>query len=195
MVERILIRPATEPDIAALPDIERRAASIFSPEYLPCNLADVVISTEHHLQAQRCGLLLVALADGIRPVGFAHTVLHGDCLHLLEMDVDPDYHRQGIGTALLNGVRDLALQLGCNSVTLTTYRDVPWNAPWYTRMGFSEFADEDMPSFLNSIIEKEVGMGLDRSKRAAMRWLLNRDAADPDENTTGKEKQSRGSGK
>lgn len=185
MVERILIRPATESDIAALPGIERRAASIFSPEYLPCNLADVVISPEHHLEAQRCGLLLVALADGIRPVGFAHTVLHGDCLHLLEIDVDPDWQKQGIGSALLNGVRDLALQLGCNSVTLTTYRDVPWNAPWYAKMGFNEIDEAEMPAFLRVILEKEVMMGLDRNKRVAMRRLLKPNDAGSVKNAAG----------
>lgn len=185
MVEQFLIRTATEPDIAALPDIERRAATIFSPEYLPCNLADVVISAEHHLQAQRRGLLLVALADGVRPVGFAHTVLHGDCLHLLEIDVDPVCHKQGIGTALLNGVVDMALRRACAAVTLTTYRDVPWNAPWYEKMGFREIAEAEMPAFLRVILENEVMMGLDRKKRVAMRRLLNRNGAGSDKNAAG----------
>ena len=58
-------------------------------------------------------------------------------------DVHPDHGRRGLGARLLRAVLDLARARGCGVVTLTTYRDLPWNAPFYARHGFAEVAPED----------------------------------------------------
>ncbi len=53
-------------------------------------------------------------------------------------------------------------------MTLTTYRDVPWNAPYYARLGFEVVADEDLGPGLRAVRELEVERGLDRWPRVVM---------------------------
>ena len=48
----------------------------------------------------------------------------------------PDYGRRGIGRALLRAAVDWAATRGYDELSLATYRDVPWNAPFYASEGF-----------------------------------------------------------
>lgn len=59
-------------------------------------------------------------------------------------------------------------------MTLTTFRDVPWNAPFYARRGFELLDDTTIGERLQTILEKEAGHGLPRARRCAMRWLVTR---------------------
>ncbi|GAA3138287.1 GNAT family N-acetyltransferase [Nonomuraea salmonea] len=58
-------------------------------------------------------------------------------MHLDQLAVRPERMRQGIGGRLVAAVIDHARACGAPGVTLTTFRDVPWNGPWYARHGFS----------------------------------------------------------
>jgi GNAT superfamily N-acetyltransferase len=81
------------------------------------------------------GFVLVA---GTPPVGFAHVrEVEGDA-HLELLAVRRAHGRQGIGTALVRAAMDEARVRGHRRLTLSTYRDVPWNAPFYERLGFRE---------------------------------------------------------
>ena len=62
--------------------------------------------------------------------------LDDEALHLEELDVLPGHGRQGIGTRLVRALCDGARGRGIAAVTLCTFRDVPWNAPFYERLGF-----------------------------------------------------------
>lgn len=78
------------------------------------------------------------LVSGTPPVGFAHVVeIEGDA-HLELLAVRRDHGRQGIGTALVEAAKAEAWARGHRRLTLSTYRDVPWNAPFYERRGFEE---------------------------------------------------------
>jgi hypothetical protein len=55
------------------------------------------------------------------------------------------------------------------SVTLTTFRDIAWNAPFYARCGFAELADRDLNPRLAAIRVREAALGLDVANRCAMR--------------------------
>lgn len=81
------------------------------------------------------GFVLVA---GSPPVGFAHVVeIEGDA-HLELLAVRRDHGRQGIGTALVTAAKAEARARGFRRLTLSTFRDVPWNAPFYAKLGFTE---------------------------------------------------------
>ena len=43
---------------------------------------------------------------------------------------------------MLAQARQQVHRLGLPCLTLTTFRDVPWNAPWYSRLGFEPAPDE-----------------------------------------------------
>lgn len=81
------------------------------------------------------GFVLVA---GTPAVGFAHVLeIEGDA-HLELLAVRRDHGRQGTGTALVAAAKAEARARGHRRMTLSTYRDVPWNAPFYARLGFTE---------------------------------------------------------
>lgn len=82
--------------------------------------------------------VLVAVAPDGSPVGYAAATPLDGFLHLAELSVDPDHGRIGVGAALVEAVAALADRRGLPGVTLTTFRDIPFNAPFYARLGFEE---------------------------------------------------------
>ena len=52
--------------------------------------------------------------------------------------LNPDWRRRGIGRALVNSVIDWTRETGAESVVVAAYRDLPWDAPFYARLGFQE---------------------------------------------------------
>ena len=63
--------------------------------------------------------------------------------HLAQLSVQPDHGRRGLGRALLRAACEWALGHGYDELTLTTYRDVPWNGPFYASEGFVEIGPAD----------------------------------------------------
>lgn len=116
-------------------------------------------------RAKEPGFILVA---GSPPVGYAHVLdLHGH-LHLEQLDVADGYRRRGVGSALVQEVCRVATARGAREVTLLTFADVPWNAPFYARLGFRVLA-EPLPDFLRPLRDREIAVGLDRGgSRVAM---------------------------
>ncbi len=135
-------------------------------------------STEQALRAaQRQGRLWVALAGG-EPVGFAHVeLLEPNAAHLEEIDVHPDHGRRGLGARLVSEVCRWAEARSYRAVTLTTFRDVPWNMPFYARLGFEEIPTGALTPALRSVLENEARRGLDPARRVAMRWRAPSDPA------------------
>ena len=121
-------------------------------------------------KARRAGRLWVALADDA-PVGFAHVVMHGKTVaHLEEVDVHPDHGRRGLGRRLVQTVCAWATSHGLDAVTLTTFRDVPWNMPFYARLGFQPLGSDSVGAELRAVIDDEARRGLDPARRVVMRY-------------------------
>jgi len=93
-------------------------------------------------------------------VGFSMASLLGDFLHLLQLSVLPEFGRRGIGAALLDSVSQQALAAKVSGVTLTTFRDIPWNAPYYEKKGFRVFIHAHLPKDISNILDKEAALGL-----------------------------------
>lgn len=169
------IERARPDDVGCIADIEIRAAAIFSESDLPVRLAASATPVEELVEAQREGRLFVARLSTGRVVGFALLRRIDEVGHLEEVDVDPSHGRRGIGRALVEAAIEAVRDKGDPSITLTTYRDVPWNGPFYASMGFEiEEADAVTPG-LREILEEEAERGLDGSRRVAMRHVFRRD--------------------
>ena len=69
-------------------------------------------------------------------------------------------------------VCDWARERGFASVTLTTFRHLAWNAPFYARSGFAVLGDQELTPALRQRLQAEADMGLDPTKRIAMRFEL-----------------------
>lgn len=161
------IRAAQAEQIPALPAIELAAAQLlrgYAPESALTETTDVRTFAD----AARDGRLWVASA-GNTPVGFALVkMLARDLPHLEEIDVDPAHGRRGLGTALVKAVRECATDSGYVWLTLTTFRAVPWNLPFYARMGFVEIPRETLRPELAAVVSEEAHRGLDPHTRAVM---------------------------
>jgi GNAT superfamily N-acetyltransferase len=108
-------------------------------------------------------------ADG-SVVGFAQVELVGGEPHLEEMDVLPSHGRRGIGRRLLGAIQAWTREAGYAALTLTTFRDVPWNAPFYASCGFRILPPAEIPAALRAVVEEEAARGLDPATRVVMHW-------------------------
>jgi len=111
-----------------------------------------VVAEAPDLPGVPAGYLLVAEVDG--------------AAHLEQVSVDPAYTGQQLGRLLVEQAVAWARDHDYPAITLTTFTDVAWNGPWYTRLGFS--AVEPLTG-LRAIRDHEKAHGLDRWPRAAMR--------------------------
>lgn len=158
--------------VEALAAIEVAAAALFPPEDLPEAVRSTPTSLEDFRAAQAAGMLWVALDSRGAPVGFALVELVDAVPHLEEIDVHPDHARRGVGAGLLDEVCRWAEAAGHAALTLTTFRHLAWNAPFYARQGFRALAPEEVPPGLQAILRDEARRGLDPAKRVAMRRAL-----------------------
>ncbi len=163
------ITKARPEDVASLNAIELAAAKLLEG-HAPASVLNETTREESFLQAQANGRLWVALADDV-PVGFALVELLGNGQpHLEEVGVDPRHGQRGLGAALVKAICGWAEQSGCRELTLTTFRAVPWNMPFYARLGFEEVAPEAWGPELTAIVEDETARGLDPRQRVVMKF-------------------------
>jgi GNAT superfamily N-acetyltransferase len=161
------ITAARANDLPLLPAVELAAARLLAG-HAPESVLTETTNDEELKEALLLGHLWVALADDV-PVGFAHVkVLEPTVAHLEEIDVHPEHGRRGLGTKLVMAVCAWAARDGYRSVTLTTFRDLPWNMPFYARLGFQVIVPEEFSPALRSVLEDETRRGLDPRRRVAM---------------------------
>ncbi len=153
----VSVRLAVPGDLVSLRDVELRAAARFAEVGLEAAARWPTVPPELLAQQQTLGLLWVA---GDPPVGFAVALALRGALHLHEIDVVPEAGGRGLGRALIGAVSAEAARRGLGEVTLVTFRDVPWNAPYYRRLGFRESAEAARRPEIAAILEEERRSGL-----------------------------------
>jgi len=123
---------------------------------------------EDFCDAQQAARLWVALAEDA-PVGFAHVEMLADGLpHLEEIDVHPQHGRRGVGTELVRTVCRWVARSGYPEITLTTFRSVPWNFPFYTKLGFEEIPNAELRAAVAAVVQDETARGLGPRGRVVM---------------------------
>lgn|SRR5690606_39074622 len=108
------------------------------------------------------------LVEGDPPAGFALISAVDGNVHLEQLAVHPSRMRRGIGGRLVEAVLDHARAAGAPAVTLTTFRDVPWNAPWYERHGFVVWPERAWGPELRALVRRERELGIDVAPRVVM---------------------------
>jgi GNAT superfamily N-acetyltransferase len=160
-----LIRPAEEADFARLREIEVLAGAAFAEVGMPDIAGHEPPSTRVLGHFARAGRAWVHLADGVAGAYLLATVVDG-CAHVEQVSVDPALRGRGLGRALIDHLAGWARERGMPALTLTTFRDVPWNAPYYRRIGFAEVP---AAGGLAALVAEEAGHGLDPATRVCMR--------------------------
>lgn len=164
------IRLARPDDLARIPAIELAAASQLAGHAPAAVLAETTSQKDLDVRLSH-GHLWVACA-GDEPVGFAYVkLIEPASAHLDEIDVHPAHGRRGLGTGLVRAVCRWAAEAGLQAVTLRTFREVPWNMPFYARLGFEALDDEALGEAQRAVISDEVRRGLAADRRVTMRRL------------------------
>lgn len=165
-------RLATQSDIPNLPAIERSAAQAFRLiPHLAWLAESPTIDLRQHRLSVEDGHSLVAVADG-QLAGFLLTEALDDALFIVEISVHQTWQGEGIGRAMMTKIIDHARRAAYPAVTLTTFRDVPWNAPFYSRLGFRMLNEQALPAGLAAKRQQETAHGLAPETRCAMRLTL-----------------------
>lgn len=167
------LRLARPDDADAMPAIERAAAELFrsDPDLAGSDFDDVWEPDELRPLIRKGHCLVVHVGDEL--AGFLASEPFRRELHIHEMSVDPRFQQRGIGAGLLRACAVDARNCGFAALTLTTFRDVPWNGPFYARMGFAEVTDLASHSRLAAALEEEARRGLPRERRCAMIRFLD----------------------
>lgn len=167
------LRLARPEDAEHMPAIEARAARLFDTVAGLAGIAEGhTVPVERLLRYIRKGHSLVAHVEG-RLVGWLVTEPFGRELHIWEFNVDPACQQQGIGAGLLRACLIDAGNCGFKAVTLTTFRDVAWNGPFYQRLGFVEVTALDAHPRLAGELAVEADNGLPVERRCAMIRFLS----------------------
>ncbi|MCY0905503.1 GNAT family N-acetyltransferase [Arthrobacter sp. H14-L1] len=127
------LRPAALAEFSLLPAIEAASDTL---------LIDILGRRLTHSMPSGAGAAEFAAALHImvagRPaVAFVRLEEVDGQAHLEQLSVQPDFARHGIGRALIHAAVAWARECGYHSMTLTTFAEVPFNAPFYTSCGFT----------------------------------------------------------
>ncbi len=162
-----------ERDLCALADIERSAAQAFLRFPELAWLADGdVLSMARHRQFMELGTTWVAVDEHDQPLGFISAEPIADMLHVWEASVRRGCQGQGLGKALMRRAIQEAEKRKLSGLTLTTFKDVPWNAPFYERCGFRCLGDAELDERLACVLRDEALHGMPRERRCAMAAYL-----------------------
>lgn len=164
-----MIRSARSEDLPALQDVERAAGDLFRDLGMEAVADDEPLSVADLAIFQEDGRAWVATGQGDKPVAYLLVQVVDGGAHIEQVSVHPDHSRQGIGRVLLDTAEIWAAGLGLSALTLTTYANVPWNAPYYQRLGFRIMTNDEIGSGLHEIRELEAERGLDRWPRVTLR--------------------------
>ncbi|MCX3287646.1 GNAT family N-acetyltransferase [Streptomyces sp. NEAU-H22] len=166
------IRLATRAELLALQGIERAAGAPFRDLGMPEIADDEPPALDVLERYRRAGRCWVAVDEQDLPAAYLLAESVDGALHIEQVSVHPRAARRGVGRALLAHAADRAREEGLTALTLTTFTEVPWNAPYYARLGFRPLREADLTPGLRAIRATEAGHGLDRWPRVCMRKPL-----------------------
>lgn len=166
----VVIRPARASDLPALNAIEQSGAETFARYGEPLADGSPPTPPGHWEAVLAEGLLWVAADPTDGPVGFLAGERLDEGLLVAEVDVRETHQQRGIGRRLMQAAIDRARADGLADVTLTTFRHIPWNAPFYRSLGFVEIEPDALPASLAAILADEASNGFE--DRCAMRLAL-----------------------
>jgi len=166
------IRPAQYADLTVLQDIERAAGRAFHDVGMPEIAEDEPFTVAELDRYRRAGRAWVATdptdpADA--PVAYLIADVVDGNLHIEQVTVHPDVARRGVGRRLIDHAARYAAVADLPALTLTTFRDVPWNAPYYARLGFHVLGQRELGPELREVRQREAAHGLDRWPRVCLR--------------------------
>jgi GNAT superfamily N-acetyltransferase len=113
------------------------------------------------------GRFYAVLASGDIPVGFLIWTPKDGFAYIEEVSVHPDHAGHRLAARMIDRLAEDA-RVRFPAITLATFRDVPWNAPYYADLGFTEVALETLGPDHEESWRMQIEAGLDMSRRLFM---------------------------
>ena len=166
------IRLARRDEAGRLREIEDEAGTLFAGLGLVDASLDASFPSDVMARLIDLRHVWVACLEDDRPVGMMIVSVREGAAYIEEMDVLPGHGRRGLGARLLAHVGAWTQSQGHTAVTLSTFRDVPWNGPFYRRHGFRDLDPAEWTPDMLAIRENEARHGLPIDARVFMRLDL-----------------------
>jgi GNAT superfamily N-acetyltransferase len=163
------IRRARGGELEILREIEHDAGRAFAAIGMPEVAADEPRSVGELEAFLSAGRAWVAVDTSDSPIGYLISGVLDGCAHIQQVSVAPAHAGRGVGAALIDRLDAVAAGENRPALTLTTFRDVPWNAPYYARLGFVVLEPAELGPELRAVMEREVGSIPSEAPRVAMR--------------------------
>ena len=163
-----MIREARQDDLPRLSEIERQAGELFREIGMDAVADDEPPTIGELLPYIQDGRGWVATDEGDVPVAYLLLDVVDHKGHIEQVSVDPSHSRRGLGRLLIERAAAWARQHGLPSLTLATFAEVPWNAPYYETLGFRRLSEQEMTPGLHNIRRREAAHGLTAWLRVCM---------------------------
>ncbi|SNR63810.1 GNAT family N-acetyltransferase [Actinomadura mexicana] len=158
-----VVRTARGEELPGLAEIENSGDAMFRE-------IGIVFPPGPTVVEQMIGKGAEIVVAGDPPVGFGAVEEVDGAVHLEQISVRGDLVGRGIGVLLLEEVKARAAAAGSPGVSLLTFRDVPWNGPWYARHGFAELPPERWGPGIRSYWDAEIEAGLHELGPRLVMW-------------------------
>ncbi len=166
------IRPIRDPELPLIQDIERAAGEAFRDIGMPEIADDPPLAIADLARYLRLGTAWVAVDAVNEPIAYLIAEVVDGNLHIEQVTVHPEHSRRGVGRDLIDHAGRYARAHDLPALTLCTFAEVPWNAPYYARLGFTTLSAKEWTPGLSEIRRREAAHGLDRWPRVCMRRAL-----------------------
>mgnify|MGYP003628068385 CR=1 FL=1 len=160
-------RLARPDEVEIVRDIQRATGRMFLDTPYPEIAAHAPDSAEELAYAQDNWWLWVSVTGDDRPAGALRVLPHDEGLHIRQLDVHPEFSGQKRTVGLVRAVQRFFGGRGLARLTLTTFADVPWNAPYYARIGFAPVAGDSLSGALAAALAEDAA-GFPAASRIAM---------------------------
>lgn len=167
-----MIRAARPDDLPELRAVERAAGLAFRSIGMDAVADDEPLPVDELAAYQSDGRAWVYTDDDDRPVAYLLVAVVDGHAHIEQVSVRPEHARRGVGRRLIDIAREWARARDLPALSLTTYADVPWNAPYYARLGFKVLPPDELTAGLRALRADEAAKGLDAWPRVTMRQRL-----------------------
>jgi GNAT superfamily N-acetyltransferase len=166
------IRPPRLDELETLRSIERDAGRAFAAIGLAEIAADEPPSLADLESHRASGRAWVAVDEQDRPIAYLISSVVDGSAHIDQVSVLSEHAGRGLGAALIDHLAATARAEERPALTLTAFRDVPWNAPYYRRLGFEIVRPADQGPELAVLVRREAATIPGNAPRVAMRRRL-----------------------
>ncbi len=174
-----MIRDARAEDLSTIRSIEVAAGEAFRLVGMAPIADDEPPTLDALAVYQQAGRAWVATDSEDDPIAYLLLDVVERFAHIEQVTVHPQYARRGIGGLLIEEAASWARARGLDGLTLATFEEVPWNAPYYRRLGFREVPETQWSDGIRQIVQSERDHGLAAWPRVVMKRAVTSGGSSP----------------